>query len=110
MIPFATEEAWSWWNDTSVHAAAWPAPSTLGGDASLIDPVIDTLQHVRRAKTEAKQSQKAQVESLVVTAPAALHAAITAGDADLRDAGSIAEVSIVEGDALSCVITLAPTD
>ena len=76
----------------------------------LIDPVIDTLAHVRRAKTEAKQSQKAAVESLVVTAPAALHAAVTAGDGDLRDAGSIATVTIVEGGAFSCAITLAPTD
>ncbi len=110
MIPFATEEAWSWWNTTSVHAASWPAPSALTGDATLIDPIIDTLAHVRRAKTEAKQSQKAAVESLVVTAPAALHAAVIAGDGDLRDAGSIATVSLVEGDAFSCAITLAPTD
>ena len=110
MIPFATEEAWSWWNTTSVHAASWPAPSALTGDATLIDPIIDTLAHVRRAKTEAKQSQKAAVESLVVTAPAALHAAVIAGDGDLRDAGSIATVSLVEGDGFSCAITLAPTD
>lgn len=110
MIPFATEESWSWWNDSSVHAAAWPTSSGLGGDAALIDPVIDTLQHVRRAKTEAKQSQKAAVETLVVTAPAAVHASIGAGEADLRDAGSITTVTIVDGDELACAITLAPTD
>jgi valyl-tRNA synthetase len=108
MLPFATEEAWSWWNDTSIHAAAWPTPSDLGGDPTLIDPVIDTLQHVRRAKTEAKQSQKAAVEMLVVTAPAAQHAAITAGQADLADAGSIASMSFVDGDHMSCAVTLAP--
>jgi valyl-tRNA synthetase len=108
MLPFATEEAWSWWNNTSIHAAAWPAPSNLGGDASLIDPVIDTLQHVRRAKTEAKQSQKAAVDMLVVTAPAALHAAVTAGGADLADAGSIAAMLLVDGDQMSCAVTLAP--
>jgi valyl-tRNA synthetase len=108
MLPFATEEAWSWWNNTSIHAAAWPTPSNLGGEASLIDPVIDTLQHVRRAKTEAKQSQKAAVDMLVVTAPAALHAAVTAGGADLADAGSIAAMSLVDGDQMSCAVTLAP--
>ena len=26
IMPFAVEEAWSWWHDTSVHRASWPAP------------------------------------------------------------------------------------
>ena len=108
ILPFATEEAWSWWNDTSIHAASWPTPSGLGGDATLIDPVIETLQHVRRAKTEAKQSQKAAVELLVVTAPAAQHASITAGASDLADAGSVAEMTLVDGQQMSCEVTLAP--
>ena len=110
MIPFTTEEAWSWWNTASVHGAAWPRPGQLTGDASLIDPVIDTLAHIRRAKTEAKRSQKAPVERLVITAPAVLHAAIAAGDRDLRDAGSIATLTIVEGAEFGCTITLAPPD
>ncbi len=107
ILPFATEESWSWWNDTSVHAAAWPMASDVGGDAGLIDPVIDTLQHIRRAKTEAKQSQKATVDSLVVTAPAALHGALASGEADLLDAGTISTMSIVDGEQLSCAVTLA---
>ena len=108
MLPFATEEAWSWWNDTSVHAAAWPTPSTLGGNPTLIDVIIATLQHVRRSKTEAKQSQKAAVESLTVTAPADLHDSLAAGEADLCDAGSIATVTVIEGAELSCAVVLAP--
>jgi valyl-tRNA synthetase len=109
IIPFGTEEAWSWWNTGSVHAAAWPTQSALGGDPALIDPAIETLQQVRRAKTEAKQSQKAEVATLTITAPAALHAALAAGEADLRDAGSVATVAVVTGDALDTDVVLAPT-
>ncbi len=108
MLPFATEESWSWWNDTSVHSAAWPVPSGLEGNPALIDVAIDTLQHVRRSKTEAKQSQKAAVESLTVTAPADLHDSLAAGQADLCDAGSIATVTVIEGAELACAVVLAP--
>jgi valyl-tRNA synthetase len=107
-LPFATEEAWSWWNDTSVHAAPWPAPGALAGNPTLIDVIIATLQHVRRSKTEAKQSQKAAVESLTVTAPADLHDSLAAGEADLCDAGSIATVHVIEGAELSCAVVLTP--
>ncbi len=66
-LPFATEEAWSWWHDTSIHAADWPTPSGLGGDPSLVDPTIEALTLVRRAKTEAKVSQRAEVESVRIS-------------------------------------------
>lgn len=110
ILPFATEEAWSWWNDTSVHAAAWPTPSELGGDAALVDPTIDALTLVRRAKSEAKVSQRAEVASLAITAPAAMHAALDAGRPDLAAAGTIAEITVGDGAELACDVTLAPTD
>ncbi len=107
-LPFATEEAWSWSNHGSVHASPWPTPSKLGGDAALIDPVIEVLQLVRRAKTEAKLSQKSVVEVAKVTAPPELHDAIVAGGADLRGAGSITALELADGPTLACDVTLAP--
>jgi valyl-tRNA synthetase len=106
ILPFATEEAWSWWHDTSIHRAPWPTPTELGGDASLVEPTIDMLTSVRRAKTEAKQSQRATVATLVISAPPAMHAALEIGCADLVDAGSIADVSIVEGPVLAADVQL----
>ncbi len=62
---------------------------------------------MRRAKTEAKQSQRAVVEALIVTAPEALHAALEFGGPDLVDAGSIRALTVVAGDSLTTDIVLA---
>ena len=111
ILPFATEESWSWWNESSIHLAAWPTTSgeagTPFGDPVLADITIDVLTQVRRAKTEAKRSQRAVVESLVITAPGALLAAIDAGRNDLVDAGSIRDLEVVDGDTVSTVVVLA---
>ena len=64
-------------------------PTEVGGEPDLIDPVVEVLTLVRRAKTEAKQSQRSTVESLIVSAPESIHPAIEQGRADLADAGSI---------------------
>jgi valyl-tRNA synthetase len=107
VIPFATEEAWSWWNETSIHRAPWPERSGVAGDPALIGPTVDVLTQVRRAKTEAKMSQRAAVELVVVAAPPSSHAALEAGRSDLVDAGSIAALTLVEGETLTCAVTLA---
>jgi valyl-tRNA synthetase len=106
-MPFAAEEAWSWWHGTSVHLASWPAPLGAGGDPELLDPVCEVMSEVRRAKTEAKQSQRAEVAELRVWAPAELHTAIDSGRADLADAGSILEITVEEGEQLRCQVVLS---
>jgi valyl-tRNA synthetase len=114
ILPFTSEEAWSWWNDGSVHLASWPAPIGTHdqpfGDPALADATIEVLTQVRRAKTEAKRSQRAGVESLVVAAPGSLHAAIESGRSDLVDAGSIRNLTIVDGDAVTTTVTLTDDD
>ena len=108
-LPFATEEAWSWWHDTSVHADSWPTEGGLGGDATLIDPTIEALTLVRRAKSEAKVSQRAAIASLSVSAPAATHLLLEAGRDDLAAAGSIEHIALETADdgQLACAVTLA---
>jgi valyl-tRNA synthetase len=110
ILPFATEEAWSWWHDSSVHAQRWPEPVAAGGDAGLVDPVIEVLGAVRRTKTEAKVSQRADVARLALTVPAGLLPAVDAGRADLVEAGSIAALDVVTGDALTAAVELAASN
>jgi valyl-tRNA synthetase len=107
-LPFVTDEVWSWWQQGSVHAQAWPTAGAAAGDASMLDPVCEVLAAVRRAKTEAKASQKAAVSLLVVHAPAEMHSVIASAETDLRDAGSIAAVEYRSADAVACEVTLAP--
>jgi valyl-tRNA synthetase len=109
-LPFVTDEVWAWWQDGSVHRATWPAPGDLpsgrdDGDA-LVDAVCAVLALVRRAKTEAKASQRAPVERVVVHAPSATHPLVEAGSSDLREAGSVAELELRVADELSAEVTL----
>lgn len=112
LIPFATEEAWRWDKDTSIHVAAWPTTTDAGGDAAVLDPILEALTLVRRSKTEAKVSQRAVVESVTVDVPSQQRASFDAGIDDLCRAGSIEAVTINDnnGDSLTCDVTLAPAE
>jgi valyl-tRNA synthetase len=95
-IPFATEEVWSWTHEGSVHRAAWP---TASGEtpSGLLPLVSEALISVRRAKTDAKASQKTEVVSATISGPALLQQ----GLADLAAVGRIQTVSFVESDTVS---------
>ena len=110
-LPFVTEEVWSWWQEGSVHATQWPAPESIAvlGDVSMLGPVSEVLAAVRRAKTEAKLSQRAAVDELIVDGPPQALAAIDACHADLAEAGGIAEFTMSPGAALLIAVRLAPS-
>ncbi len=110
LLPFVTEEVWSWWQDGSVHRAAWPTPTGIDGEPALVDATIEVLTQVRRAKTEAKVSQRASVAALTISAPAELHAALEVGRSDLLDAGSIENVVVGDGDAIRTSVELATVE
>jgi valyl-tRNA synthetase len=109
-LPFVTDEVWSWWQEGSVHRAPWPTVDELptGGEPALFEVAAQVLTEVRKAKTTAKRSLKAEVESVVVTGPADDLAAVRAAEADIRDAGRVAAASYVEGPELAVEVTLAP--
>jgi valyl-tRNA synthetase len=108
-LPFVSDEVWNWWQQGSVHSQPWPAAGA-GGDASMLEPVSEVLATIRRAKTEAKSSQKATVTLAIVEGPADVLALVKTAQADLGDAGSVVEFRWVEADALSCTVSLAPAE
>ena len=102
MLPFATEEVWSWLESGSIHLANWPTTQETLADfvasddaSSLLDATCVVLAAVRRAKTEAKVSQRAEVSQLVVTAPLATIDLLKANILDLRNAGALQETKFV---------------
>ncbi len=116
LLPFVTEEVWSWWQSGSVHQSQWPTTAALtdgltsGPNEALLDAICGAIGVIRRAKTEAKVSQRAVVtEALFVTSTDAA-SAITAGWADIADAGSVEKWSISTTDTneITVNVTLAP--
>jgi valyl-tRNA synthetase len=92
-LPYATEEVWSWWQDGSVHRAAWPSKLEIGapadGDATMLDAVAAALAGIRGAKSQAKVSMRAELSHVEVFGPAALLVAAKAAADDLRKVGRI---------------------
>ena len=111
-LPFVTEEVWSWWNDGSVHRASWPAaddlrgPSGTDADARLLEVASAVLGEVRKAKTVAQASMRADVARAVVRDTPERLTALAAVAGDVRDAGRIAELVTEEAESLSVEVEL----
>jgi valyl-tRNA synthetase len=98
-LPFATEEVWSWWHEGSVHTAPWPTIAEFGDHTPVGDTTRgiyavtrDVLGLVRRAKSEAKVSMKAEVATVAIALPPD---EVQLAEEDLRSAGNIVEVRYV---------------
>ncbi|MEV8219259.1 valine--tRNA ligase [Microbacterium sp. NPDC077391] len=111
IVSFATEEAWSWFEEGSIHTATWPEPLGIDGDPAVLATASEALIGIRRAKTEAKASQKTPVATATISAPAAKIDALRAAADDLRAVGRIAELEFAEADELAVTaIELAPME
>ncbi|MDK3256770.1 valine--tRNA ligase [Blastococcus capsensis] len=112
VLPFVTEEVWSWWQTGSVHRAAWPSAGELPaeGDPAVVTVAAAALSAVRKAKSDAKQSMRADVETATVTATADQVPLVEAVRSDLVDAGRIQLLTIVPGEGdLRVDVVLAET-
>ena len=116
-LPFVTEEVWSWgsgaqWPEGSVHRAGWPDAGELaagaGGDPLALEVASAVLAEVRKAKTAAKASMRADVARTVVRDSPDRLAALAQVEADVRDAGRIAELVAEEAGSFSVEVELIP--
>jgi valyl-tRNA synthetase len=112
IMPFVTDEVWHWWHQHSVHSAPWPTLNELptlevNGAGSTYEAVCEVLEAIRRAKSTAKVSQRAEVASVTVRAPAPFLAAIALCRDDLLAAGGVRTLLTREEAELSVDVTLA---
>ena len=113
VLPFTTEEVWSWWQDDSVHRSDWPDPFAVralaaDGDAFLVDDVAEVLTLVRKAKSEAKVSMKADINSATIHAPSDRLSRLRHAGADIAATGRIADLQFIERDGpLDVSVSLA---
>lgn len=112
VLAFAAEEAWSWFEDGSVHTAPWPEASGIAGDPAVLTAASAALIGIRRAKTEAKASQKTPVAVLALRADAATIDRLRRAEGDLRAVGRIDQLQLLGGDGDLVVerVELAPQE
>ena len=103
MLPYVTEEVWSWWQDGSVHRAAWPTAAELveGGDPRTLTDAGAVLGAIRKAKSDAKVGMRAEVTSATVTGPLEALARVKTCADDLRAAGRVATLEYSEGETVT---------
>jgi valyl-tRNA synthetase len=106
-LPFATDEVWSWWQTDagSIHLASWPLATELTNgldeaNRGLMAQASVALSGVRKAKSDAKVSMKAEVASATLKATESEIARLKLVEADLRSVGRIQSLAIVAGDEL----------
>jgi valyl-tRNA synthetase len=112
-LPFATEEAWSWgdwggrphgqhqswWQQGSIHRAAWPDHAELRalagpGDDAVIAAAAAAIGAVRKAKSRAQVPMKTPVPRLILTAAQDELDALAAADLDVRSAGRVTAIEL----------------
>jgi valyl-tRNA synthetase len=103
VLPFVTEEVWSWWRDGSVHLAPWPEAGPLRATTGVEHPSplaleagIDVLTEIRRAKTAARRSLRAPVRRVEVADRPERLAALAEAAADLCRAGTVADLVLLD--------------
>ncbi len=111
-LPFVSEEVWRWWHTDSVHRAPWPSVDELNSargnnPGAVYATVCDVLEAIRREKSTAKVSQRAEVARCVVAGPPELLGAVRAALGDLAKAGAVLEWQFVDAHELAVTTTLA---
>jgi valyl-tRNA synthetase len=118
LLPFVTEEAWSWWQEGSVHISAWPVALDVQGAEDQAHPhagadayraAVQLLGDVRRTKSEAKVNQRSAVRVVRLGASEAEVAAVGQVADDLQAAQNIELLEYSIAEPRSVEVDLAPS-
>jgi valyl-tRNA synthetase len=111
IMPYVTEEVWSWWKEGSIHRASWPSGSEVAGDGdpAVLAAVSSVLVAIRGAKSQAKASMRTEITEAHFRGPAAALAHLQSVEADLRAVGRmVGTVTWTEADGpVSVEVSLA---
>ncbi len=115
VMPYVSEEVWSWWRDGSIHRAEWPSVASLRrgrddgggpGDPLVYEVAAEVLAAVRKAKSTAKVSLASPVTRVRVVDTAERLAALDAARTDVCDAGKIERLETEIGPETSVQVEL----
>ena len=106
VLPFVTEEVWSWWQAGSIHTAPWPDAgefdSALPDGARDLGPVLEVaaevLGQVRRAKTTRQALHALAGGHLTVADTAERIAALLSAEDDLATPAGWLDLVTAEAD------------
>ena len=116
IVPFVTEEVWSWWQEGSIHRSAWPEAEALraragaNADPAALAVAADVIGAVRKAKSEARRSMRTGVTKAEVTDTEARLALLAQVESDVRSAGHVETLVTTVGPELAVHVELAPEE
>ena len=115
-LAFTCEDVWSWWQDGSVHRAAWPTSAdvlAVAGDdsaARLAHAALSgALGAIRKGKTDQKISVGTEVDAVTYAAPEAEIAALRLVERDLKAAVRTGTLTLAVGEP-AVIVTLKPVE
>jgi valyl-tRNA synthetase len=68
VLPFVTEEVWSWWRDGTIHRSRWPERLGGDGDPAILHAASELIGAVRRVKAAENLSMRTEVPQVMIPA------------------------------------------